>query len=352
MLTVLTLACLTVTLPARSLPTPTLLQQEQVADGQARTAHLEVDYPQVEEARVREFLGYAEEIYATVDSLMDGALPSTIRVILVSTGSSAATPEAIVLSLQQERYVEPILARELVRLAGREIAGAVYDAEGYRFFTEGLAAWVGERYERRLGSVEPRWLWAAYAYMEEATYLEYLEAYSRASEDLGKNVVTAVGYTFVSHLIERHGWDGVRSLLGAMADNVDICSALDDAGFNCPGLWRNWQAVLETEAAKHDFSMLPEAFADLQASGEGELREVSLRVFIRNPETTSYLFFVSYVIDGERAEESYPADGSDFEALVPLGRIPLGTKVLWEVAVWSRTVQTWRKSGWQDRIIR
>jgi hypothetical protein len=164
MLTVLTLACLTVTLPARSLPTPTLLQQEQVADGQARTAHLEVDYPQVEEARVREFLGYAEEIYATVDSLMDGALPSTIRVILVSTGSSAATPEAIVLSLQQERYVEPILARELVRLAGREIAGAVYDAEGYRFFTEGLAAWVGERYERRLGSVEPRWLWLARLY--------------------------------------------------------------------------------------------------------------------------------------------------------------------------------------------
>jgi len=340
------------TLSAGPLPAVVISPQQQIGGGQARTANLVFDYPSGEEARVEDVLLYAEEIYEKVDSLMDGALPSPVHVTLLSTGLSGSTSEGIVLSLQQGRYVEPFLARALVDLAGREIVGDVYELEGYRFFVEGLAAWVGERYERRLGSPEPRWLWAAYAYMEEATYLEYLEVYSRASEELGKSVVNAVGYTFVSHLIGHHGWAGVMSSLQSMTDNSEICGALDDAGFDCFALWESWQLALEAESAKHDFTLLPKVFADLEVGGEGESREVSLRVFIRNPETNDYLFFVAYEIDGERVEESFPADSGDFEARVPLGAIPVGTKVLWEVAVWSRTVQAWRRSGWQDGTIR
>ncbi|KPK59906.1 MAG: hypothetical protein AMS21_09690 [Gemmatimonas sp. SG8_38_2] len=347
LLTGLALALSAVRLPARVLE-----PQQQFGGGQARTANLVFDYPSGEEARVEVVLLHAEAIYERVDSLMDGALPSPVHVTLVSTGLSGSTSEGIVLSLQQGRHVEPFLARALVNLAGREIVGDVYELEGYRFFVEGLAAWVGEPYEHGLGSLEPRWLRAAYAYMEEATYLEYLEVYSRASEELGKNVVNAVGYTFVAHLIEHHGWAGVTSLLQAMTGNSEICGALDDAGFDCFALWASWQLALEAESARHDFTLLPEILADLEMGGEGETREVSLRVFIRNPETDDYLFFVAYEIDGERVEESFPADSGDFEARVPLGAIPVGTKVLWEVAVWSRTVQAWRRNGWQDGTIR
>ena len=319
---------------------------------QTRTDHLEIYYPEEEGEGLRGFLEYAEDVYADVDSLMNSALPSRVKVTLVGTGLSGSVADGIVLSLEQGRYIEPVFARELARLGGREIVGEVFDAEGYRFFVEGLAAWVGDRFERRLGSIEPRWLWAAYAYMEEATYLEYLEVYSRASEDLGKEVVNAVGYSLVSYLNERYGWEAVMSILAAMPDNIEICSALDEAGFDCLSTWEGWQAALESEAAKHDFTQLPKVFADLEVSGEGDTRDVGLRVFISNPETTSYLFFVAYVVGDEPAEESYSADGHDFEALVPLGRLSVGTKVLWKVAVWSRTVQTWRKSGWQDGTIR
>jgi hypothetical protein len=331
---------------------PILACPHATAKQQARTDHLEVYYPEGEEDGLSEFLEYAEDVYAYVDSLMKGALPSPIRVTLVATGLSGPSSDGIVLSLEQERYIEPVFARELARLGGRAIVGDVFDAEGYRFFVEGLAAWAGEHFERRLGSIEPRWLWAAYAFMEEATYLEYLEVYTRAAEDLGKNVVNAAGYSLVSYLVDRYGWDGVMSILAAMPENIEVCSAMDEAGFDCLGIWEGWQLALEAESAKHDFTQLPEVFADLEVSGEGNTRDAGLRVFIRNPETTSYLFFVAYVVGDEPAEESYSADGHDFEALVPLGRLPVGTKVLWEVAVWSRTVQAWRKSGWQDRTIR
>ena len=330
----------------------TLTRAPATPSQQARTEHLEIEYPEGEEQGLRGFLEYAEDVYAYVDSLMKGALRPSVKVTLIGTGLSGSSPDGIVLSLDQGRYLEPVFARELARLGGREMVGEVFDAEGYRFFVEGLATWVGERFERRLGSIEPRWLWAAYAFMEESTYLEYLEVYSRASEDLGKNVVNAVGYSLVVYLNERYGWEGVMSVLATMPDNIEICSALDASGFDCLGTWEGWQLALESEAAKHDFTQLPEVFADLEVSSEGDTRDVGLRVFIRNPETTSYLFFVAYVVGDEPAEESYPADGHDFEALVPLGRLPVGTKVLWEVAVWSRTVQTWRKSGWQDRTIR
>ncbi len=319
---------------------------------QARTDHIEVRYPEGEEEELQVFLEYAEDVYVYVDSLIRGALPTPVRVTLVGTGSSGPGVDGIVLSLEQGRYNEPVFARELARLGGRELAGEVFDAESYRCFVEGLMAWVGERYETRLGTIEPRRLWAAYAYMEEATYLEYLEVYSRASEELGKNVVNAVGYSLVSYLDERYGWDGVMSVLAAMPNNIEVCSALDEAGFDCLATWEGWQAALEAEAAKHDFTQLPKVFADLEVTGEGDTRDVGLRVFIRNPETTSYLFFVAYVLGDEPAEESYAAEGHEFEARIPLGRLAVGTKVLWEVAVWSRTVQAWRKSGWQDGTIR
>jgi hypothetical protein len=330
---------------------PILLLQ-QAASGQLRSEHVEVAYPEGAEDVARGFLDSAEEVYADIDSLFGGALPASINVNLVKTGLSRSTPGGLVLSLEQEGYAEAIFARELAHLAGRGSVGPLYDAEAYQVFREGLAAWVGARYEPSLGSHEPRWLWGAYAYMEEATYFEYLEIYSRASEELGKDVIDAVGYTLVDHLVDRHGWRGVTSVLETMVDNVEICGALDDAGLDCLDLWESWQAKLESEAANHDFAHLPKVFADLEVEGEGETRSLILRVFIRNPETSSYLFFVSYEIDGERFEESYPADSVEFEALVALGDVSLGTKVLWEAAVWSRTVQTWRKSGWQDRIIR
>jgi len=319
---------------------------------QIRTDHLEIHYPEGEGEALRGFLEYAENVYTHIDSLIKGALPSPVQVTLVSTGLSGSSPDGIVLSLEQGRYIEPVFARELTRLGGREFVGEVFDAESYRFFVEGLVAWVGERFETRLGSMEPRWLWAAYAFMEEATYFEYLEVYTRASEDLGKNVVNAVGYSLVAYLTEHYGWDGVMSVMATMPDNIEVCSAMDEAGFDCLSTWEGWQVALETEATKHDFTQVPRVFADLEVSGEGDTRDVGLRVFIRNPETSSYLFFVEYVIVDEPEEESFSADGHDFEGRVPLGRLPVGTKVLWEVAVWSRTVQTWRKSGWQDATIR
>jgi hypothetical protein len=342
--------------------TPTLLwagvasaELQQEAANRLRTLssdHFDVVYPERSEQAAHEFLRYAEKVYDHVNELFAGVLPAEVTVTLVEAEPEEPSGDDIVLNLEHARYLEPIFARELVHRAGRAIVGPLYDAEGYRFFREGLAAWVAVRYERALGLEEPRWLWSAYAYMEEATYFEYLEVYSRASEELGRDVIDAVGYTFVEHLVDRHAWGGLLSLLRAMADNVEVCSALDDAGFDCSGFWEDWQARLGREASKHDFTMLPEVLADLQVSGEGDNRDLTLRVYIRNPEATSYLFFVAYEIDGEQVEESYPAEGNEFEALVPLGEVSLGTKVLWEVAVWSRTVRAWRKSGWQDRLVK
>jgi hypothetical protein len=343
---------LTLTVPSAGVASAELQQE---AANRLRTLpsdHFHVVYPESSEQAAQEFLRYAEKVYDHVNALFAGALPAEVTVTLVEAEPEESSSDDIVLSLEHARYMEPVFARELVHRAGRAIVGSLYDAEGYRFFREGLAAWVAERYERALGLEEPRWLWSAYAYMEEATYLEYLEAYSGASEELGGDVIDAVGYTFVAQIIERHAWGGVMSLLKAMADNVEVCSALDDAGFDCLAFWEDWQARLEREAAEHDFTMLPEVLADLQVSGEGESRDLTLRVYIRNPETTSYLFFVAYEIDGEQVEESYPAEGNEFEALVPLRQASLGTKVLWEVAVWSRTVRAWRKSGWQDRLVK
>jgi hypothetical protein len=325
---------------------------QQVVGGRARTEHLDIAYPDDEEAKVRTFLEYAEDVYVDIDSLFDGALPSLVTVTLVAELAGDSARPDVTVSLLHEDLVEQLFARELARAAARERVGATYDVEGYRFVLEGLAAWARERYERKRGSLKPRWLWAAYAYMEEATYLEYVAAYSAAAEEMGKEVVAAVGYAFIAHLVERHGRDGLMSLLEAMSENIDVCSALDDAGLGCDVFWDDWQAALEVESNKHDFSMLPQVHADLIAGGEGEAREVSLWVRILNPEAERYPFFLSLVIGGERLEEPYHAEGGDFDARIPLGEIPAGTKVLWDVAVWSETLQLWRRSGWQDRIVK
>ena len=316
------------------------------------TAHLEIVYPADELDAARLFMGYAESVYGDVDSLMGAVLPARLRVTLLKDGRSSSTGSEVHLSLHPGLVLQAVFAAELVRVAEREILGDAYEIQGYRFVVEGLANWVEERYERRLGDEKTRSTWAAYAYMMQATYPEYLASYELAVEELGRNVVDAAGYSFISHVAERHGMDGVRSLFRAMTGNVDVCSALSDSGIDCEVFVESWQAALAAQATSHDFSTLPEIWSLLEVRGEGETREVGLRVYIQNPESSEYTFFVSYVIGEERFEEAFPADMTEFRAVVPLGQMQEGTKLLWEVSVWSRTVSAWRKSGWQDQIIR
>jgi len=326
----------------------TLLQQ---GDWQARSEHLEISYPAAEQAKVAQLLTYADDIYTCVDTLLAGALPRSLRVRLVSERRIASSDSSVVVSVLHENLLGRDLAAGLARAAMQELVGAAYALEGYRFFIEGLAAWVGERCEHVAGPVEPRWLWGAYAHMEAATYLEYLEAFEAAGEEMGKEVILGAGYSFVDHFIERHGRAGLWSLSAAMSRSTDLCSAIDDAGFDCEAVLDNWWAALDAEAAKRDFSTIPQVYADLVAGGDGEWRELSLRVHIINPEAASYPYFLSLVINGERSERGFQAEASDYLALVPLGRVPVGATVLWDVAVWSDSLKLWRRSGWQNRII-
>jgi len=323
----------------------------QGADLQVRSEHLEISYPAAERAKVALLLTYADDVYTCVDTLLAGALPRRLRVRLVSERQSASSDSSVVVSVLHENLLGRDLAAGLARLATRELVGAAYGLEGYRFFIEGLAAWVGERCEHVAGPVEPRWLWAAYAHMEAATYLEYLEAFEAAGEEMGKEVISGAGYTFVDHFVERHGRAGLWSLLAAMSRSTDLCSAVDDAGFGCEAFLDDWWAALDAEAAKRDFSIIPQVYADLLAGGDGEWRELSLRVRIINPEAADYPYFLSLVIDGERSEGGFHAEASDYLALVRLGRVPVGATVLWDVAVWSDSLKLWRRSGWQNRII-
>lgn len=327
------------------------LSVPQQGERQARSEHLEITYPVAEQAKVAQLLTYADDVYTCVDTLLAGGLPRSLRVRLVSERRSASSDSTVVVSVLHENLLGRDLAGGLARAATRELVGAAYRLEGYRFFIEGLAAWVGERCEHVAGPVEPRWLWAAYAHVEAATYLEYLEAFEAAGEEMGKEVISAAGYTFVGQFIERHGRAGLWSLLDAMSRSTDLCSAIDDAGFGCQAFLDDWWAALDAEAAKRDFSTIPQVYADLLAGGDGVWRELSLRVRIINPEAASYPYFLSLVIDGERSERGFHAEASDYLALVPLGRVRVGATVLWDVAVWSDSLKVWRRSGWQNRII-
>ncbi len=285
-----------------------------------------------------------------MNSLLSDALPATLTVRLESEHADSSTDSAVVVTLMHESLMGHSFARGLARVGGRTVGGQAFDVEGVRFFADGLEAWVANRC--RPVREEPYWLWAAYAHMEEATYLEYLEVFERASEEVGRPVIAAAGYAFVDHLVRRHGREALATLLAAMSESVEVCSALDDAEFGCDAFVDDWWAALDAEAAKHDFSLIPQVHADLFASGQGELRELNLWVHIVNPESESYPFYVSLVIDGERSEEPFYAEESDFNGQVPLGQVSLGAKVMWDVAVWSETLKLWRRSGWQDMIIR
>jgi hypothetical protein len=323
---------------------------QQVALERARGVHLQIVYPAAETAKAASFLSDAERVYTCVDSLLNGALPAAVEVRLERERTDSSSDSAVVVTLMHESLMGHSLARGLARVCGRELVGPAFEREGIRFFAEGLGAWVAS--QCRPVREEPYWLWAAYAHMEEATYLEYLEVFERASEEVGRPVIAAAGYAFVDHLAERYGREVLQATLAAMSDNADVCLSLDAAGLGCDTFLDGWWAALDAEAAKHDFSLLPQVRADLLAGGQGELRDLSLWVRIVNPEAESYPFYVSLVIDGERSEGPFDAEGSDFSGQVPLGQVRLGAKVMWDVAVWSETLKLWRRSGWQDRIIR
>ncbi len=323
---------------------------QQVAVERARGAHLQLIYPAAEAATAASFLSDAERVYTCVDSLLKGALPAAVEVRLERERTDRSSDSAVVVTLMHESLMGHSLARGLARVAGRQLVGPAFDVEGIRFFAEGLGAWVASRC--RPGHEEPYWLWAAYAHLKEATYLEYLEVFERASEEVGRPVIAAAGYAFVDYLAERHGREALQTTLAAMSDNADVCLGLDAAGLGCDAFLEGWWAALDAEAAKHDFSLLPRVHADLLASGQGELRDLSLWVRIVNPEAETYPFYVSLVIDGERSVEPFVAEGSDFSGQVPLGQVSLGARVMWDVAVWSETLKLWRRSGWQDQIVR
>ncbi|UCC83102.1 MAG: hypothetical protein JSW46_19475 [Gemmatimonadota bacterium] len=323
---------------------------QQVAFERTRGAHLQISYPAAEAAKATSFLSDAERVYTCVDSLLKGALPAAIEVRLERERTDSSSDSTLVVTLMHESLMGHSLARGLVRVGGRELVGPAFDMEGVRFFAGGLETWAASRC--RPVREEPYWLRAAYAHMEEATYLEYLEFFERASEEVGRPVIAAAGYAFVDHLAECHGLEALQTTLTAMSDNADVCLSLDAAGLGCEAFLDGWWAALDAEAAKHDFSLLPRVHADLLVSGQGELRELSLWVRIVNPEAESYQFYVSLIIDGERSEEPFNAEGSDFSGQVPLGQVSLGAKVMWDVAVWSEMLKLWRRSGWQDQIVR
>jgi hypothetical protein len=322
---------------------------QQVELERARGEHLQVIYPAAEAARAASFLSDAEEVYSCVDSLLSDALPSNLTVRLVDERADSPSDSTVVVTLMDESLMGHSLARGLAHFGGRTVVGPAFDIEGVRFFAEGLGVWVANRC--RPVREEPYWQWAAYAQMEEATYLEYLEVFERASEEVGRHVIAAAGYAFVDHLARRHGREALVTLLAALSESIDVCSALDEAGFGCDAFLDDWWAALDAEAARQDFSRIPQVHADLFASGQGELRELTLWVRIVNPEAESYPFYVSLVIDGERSEEPFYAEESDFSGQVPLGQVSAGAKVMWDVAVWSETLKLWRRSGWQDMII-
>ncbi len=327
---------------------PRTLPQQDVI----RTEHLEITYPAAAQPMLEQFLGYAEDVYNRVDSLLPGALPATLAVRLVSGGPSGEDSTGVWVNAEVEGPAQVLFAGQLARVAARALVGNAYELDAYQFVYAGLAAWVAEEYERQAGIERPRWLWSAYAYLQEATYLEYLEVYDRAIDDLGRDVVAAIGYSFVSLFVERHGLPGLQRLLGALDRNADPCAALDDGGFDCAGFTADWSSTLEAEAARHDFTSLPAVQSDLIVSGQGELRQVDLWVHVRNPETEAFNFFVQYVLNGEQQEVVYAAEGSDFSVRIPLGSLALGVEVLWDVAVWSDRLQLWVHGGWQNRSVR
>lgn len=328
-------------------PTPTPM----MGNRRARTAHLDISFPRDQESKVQEFLIYAEDVYADVNGLFNGALPPTIDVTLVSEYGSRLSESGIVVSLQHLESVEQIYARELVHVAFRKLVGDPKGQQYYSFFYEGLAAWVEERIEWKQGFAEPRPLRAAYGYTQGWAELGKLEQWDQVLREIEGGIAYAIGCSFVSHFISVHGQDGLLKLLDEMSRSSGVCPALDSGGFDCEAFVQSWHTLLSMEAANHDFSGVPQIAADLDVAGEGQLRSVSVVVRIKNREGGSYNHCVSYNVGDDWTENCYTAGISDIKAEVSLGQLPVGTKVMWDAVVWSKTVQSWIKAGLQEEII-
>jgi hypothetical protein len=323
----------------------------QITGGRARTEHLIISYPEGNEDEVGNFVAFAEDVYADVNLLFENALPNTIAVDLVDEPGSRASATGITVSLQVPSAVEQIYAHELAHIALREIIGERYELEEYRFLAEGLAAWVEERYEPEAGFVEPRACRAAYAHSLGLSSLRHAQEWEELKRVVGDSSAYSLGHSFVSYLDDEYGRGALVRVVHAAADASGLAAALRDAGVDDTEFVEGWQAMLDAEAAQHDFDRVPQVEADLVVAGSGPARDVSVRVRVENPEATEYKYYVAYYIGDVWKEDTYDANASNVEALVPLGQVNVETLVRWDAVVWSDTLKAWVKSGWQKRTI-
>lgn len=320
-------------------------------DVQNRTEHLDIRYPADAAAEIQEFLHDAESIYRGVQEFFGGTLPFSLAIRVTETEAAGDSDGGLRLSLRYAPVLRERFAAELARLAAVELAGRAHAQGGARFLVEGLSAWVAARSVGGESRSELRWRRAAYGYLQEAAYLEYLESFDRASEDLGERKVVALGFTFADVLVENHGRGAIVTVLRALGQSADLCEALERSGVGCEDLLNRWWASLATESARQELDRLPRIRSDLHASGTGRERALTLHVHIVNPEAETYVYYVHLKIGDTQSEEPYTADAREFDAWVDVGEADPGAKVLWNVAVWSETLEDWVRAGWQDRRV-
>jgi hypothetical protein len=324
----------------RQTPTPL------VTDRRARTEHLTISFPEHRETRVQEFLLIAEDLYADVNGLFDGALPATIDVTLADEGDGRFPESVIVLNLEDRNSLTENFARELVLLAFQQLAGD-HGSKNFGFVGEGLACWVEEQIEWRQGVAEPRPLRAAYGYTLGWAELAQLERWEQATRELDAAIAHAIGCSFVTHFVNVHGQDGLLRLLNELPRQSSVCAALDSGGFECADFVRSWHTVLEIEATNHVFASVPQIAAELSVTDEGQLRTAAITVRIVNPHLGTTKYCVSYDTGHGWQEECHTTRGGDRTAEVPLGQVAAGTTVMWDAAVWSETLQSWVRAGQQ-----
>lgn len=301
----------------------------------------------------RRELGRAETAFHVVDSLFAGALPARVVVDLSGTGAPATVSDtAIRLDPAFGRQLLPQLTRQLSRIAVRRLLGDAAQRVEHGFLLDGLAEWAVLRV---VGDPErAKWseMWAAYAYREQATYLEFLAEYERARDDLGSNVLTAVGVSLVSLLVDHHGLDRLHEVLAVLASGADLCAALERAGPGCRQTLDAWEVRLRTAMDERDFALLPEVRADLYATATEDGRyDLELGIAIDYPEGGSFDYVVEAVVAGTELDQAFAAEGDGLGSRVPLGSVEPGTRVRWRVAVWSSRYRLWRHSGWQSRML-
>jgi hypothetical protein len=328
----------------RQTPTPLM------TDRRARTEHLTISFPEGQESRVQEFLLFAEDLYADVNGLFDGALPATIDVALADGQGGRFSESVIVLDLQGLDSTAENFARELVLLAFQQLVGD-HGSQNFGFVGEGLADWVEEQIEWRQGVAEPRPLRAAYAYTQGWAELAKLERWDQMTRELDETISHAIGCSFVAHFVIVHGQEGLLELLNELSHQSSVCAALDAGGFDCAGFVQSWHTLLEIEAANHIFASVPQIAADLNVTGEGRLRAATISVRIVNPRLGTTKYCVSYNTGHGWQEECHTDRGGDRTAEVPLGQVAAGTTVMWDATVWSETLQSWVRAGQQGVIV-